>query len=250
MSILIFPDIHGRSFWQKPLDDVIRHRRHFDSIVFMGDYFDPYDSEGIDESEAIANWHRLFATVSDGVLGCQPVFLLGNHDAHYANPVFSAFAGGSRLSRRYFDTIKGIFTDNESLFRVAYDTMVGPKKVLFTHAGVNREWVESHGELLKPLSADTINALMNTQDGWFALSDVGRMRGGDRPTGGPLWADVTEHYDADGRPYTIDGYDYEVFAHSQRRNDPIINSHFAMLDVRRPFFLAADCTIHEYGDDV
>lgn len=250
MSILIFPDIHGRPFWQKPLDDVIRHRRHFDSIVFMGDYFDPYISEGIGESEAIANWHRLFATVSDGALGCQPVFLLGNHDAHYANPVFSAFAGGSRMSRRYFDAIKAIFVDNESLFRVAYDTMVGQKKVLFTHAGVNREWVERHSEQLMPLTAGSINALMKSRDGWFALSDVGRLRGGERPTGGPLWADVAEHYDADGQPYTIGGYDYEVFAHSQRKNDPIINSCFAMLDVHRPFVLADDCTVHEYGDDM
>ena len=40
MNILIIPDIHGRSFWEEAINDIAEHRRDFDTVVFLGDYFD------------------------------------------------------------------------------------------------------------------------------------------------------------------------------------------------------------------
>ena len=247
MNILIIPDIHGRSFWEEAINDVTEHRREFDEVVFLGDYFDPYPTEDISECQAISNWERLYDTLFGTYLMCAPVFLIGNHDAHYISKVFAAKATSSRKSERHLHTIEGIFEDRRRMFQVAFDTTIGGKKVLFTHAGINRGWAERHKDLIGTVSADSLNLLTKSDEGWLALSDVGEVRGGWAKTGGPMWADVSEHYDADGKPYAIDGYDFEIFAHT-RKNEPVINAFFAMLDAQRPFILADDCTIHEYSD--
>ena len=247
MSILIIPDIHGRSFWEEAINDIAEHRRDFDTVVFLGDYFDPYPAEGINECQAIINWERLYDIFFSSYLTCEPVFLIGNHDAHYLNKVFAGRASGSRKSERHLHTIEGIFEDRHRMFQIAFDTTIGGKKVLFTHAGINRGWVERHKDLLGTVSADSLNNLAKSDEGWLALADVGEERGGWAKTGGPMWADVSEHYDEDGKPYAIDGYDYEIFAHT-RMKEPVINDTFAMLDAQRPFILADDCTIHEYSD--
>ena len=247
MNILIIPDIHGRSFWEEAINDVAEHRRQFDTVVFLGDYFDPYPIEDIDDCQAIINWEHLYDTLFSGYLTCDPVFLIGNDDAHYISKVFAGKAGGSRKSEYHRHTIEGIFEDRHRMFQVAYEETVGGKKVLFTHAGINRGWAERHKDLIGTVSADSLNDLVKSDEGWLALSDVGQERGGWVETGGPMWADVSEHYDADGKPYAIDGYDYEIFGHT-RKDEPVINDAFAMLDARRPFILADDCTIHEYSD--
>ena len=76
MNILIIPDIHGRSFWEKAINDVAEHRREFDEIVFLGDYFDPYSTEHINECQAIMNWEHLYDTLFGTYLTCVPVFLI------------------------------------------------------------------------------------------------------------------------------------------------------------------------------
>lgn len=247
MNILIIPDIHGRSFWEEAINDIAEHRRDFDTVVFLGDYFDPYPAEGINECQAIINWEHLYDIFFGSYLTCEPVFLIGNHDAHYLNEIFAGRASSSRKSERHLHTIEGIFEDRHRMFQIAFDTTIGGKKVLFTHAGINRGWVERHKDLLGTVSADSLNNLAKSDEGWLALADVGEERGGWAKTGGPLWADVNEHYDEDGKPYAIDGYDYEIFAHT-RKKEPVINDSFAMLDAQRPFILADDCTIHEYSD--
>lgn len=89
MNILIIPDIHGRSFWEEAINDVAEHRRDFDTLVFLGDYFDPYPTEDIDECQAIINWEHLYDTLFGNYLTCDPIFLIGNHDAHYLNKIFA-----------------------------------------------------------------------------------------------------------------------------------------------------------------
>ena len=39
---LIIPDIHGRDFWKDAIDKVDISK---DTVVFLGDYLDPYDQE-------------------------------------------------------------------------------------------------------------------------------------------------------------------------------------------------------------
>ena len=51
-NILVIPDLHGRTFWKEP----IAHKEDFDHIVFLGDYFDPYHWESINQQDAIENF--------------------------------------------------------------------------------------------------------------------------------------------------------------------------------------------------
>lgn len=47
--ILVVPDVHGRTFWKKPVNKYIDQ---VDRIVFLGDYLDPYRDEG-EEHEVV-----------------------------------------------------------------------------------------------------------------------------------------------------------------------------------------------------
>ena len=40
---IIIPDIHGRDFWRW----VVAHRKEEETVVFLGDYLDPYEDEWI-----------------------------------------------------------------------------------------------------------------------------------------------------------------------------------------------------------
>ena len=44
---IIIPDVHGRTFWR----DAVRDREN-ENIIFLGDYLDPYPSEGITPEKA------------------------------------------------------------------------------------------------------------------------------------------------------------------------------------------------------
>lgn len=68
--ILIFPDIHGRTFWQS-VDP-----KNYDLIIFLGDYVDPYPQEGITPEMALENLNNL---VKFKELHPNTVFLTGNH---------------------------------------------------------------------------------------------------------------------------------------------------------------------------
>ena len=46
--ILVIPDVHGRSFWKKAVEET-----PCEKIVFLGDYMDPYAREGIRDEDAL-----------------------------------------------------------------------------------------------------------------------------------------------------------------------------------------------------
>ena len=240
--ILIIPDIHGRDFWKIPFNDIVEKRASFDEIIFLGDYFDPYVYENIDEVESIFNWHNMRKLLRK-VSWSAPVkftYLIGNHDFKYMNDDFMKNAGGDKTMKRTLNEVKGIFKDNILQFKLAYETVVNNKKILFTHAGVNKEWYERHKDLIGELNATNLNKLQFSKEGVEVLCEVGYSRGGDSPTGSILWADVTDNTDK------IEPFDYQIFSHSQQERYPIISPNFAMLDCRRPFVLDDEGNIKEY----
>ena len=100
IKYLIIPDIHGRTFWRKPMEKFYDKVEH---IIFLGDYFDPYPSEKITESDAIDNWHNIMSFIADNELWGRTTMLIGNHDAHYVSSIFAKFGGSSRKSKEYVD---------------------------------------------------------------------------------------------------------------------------------------------------
>lgn len=74
-NILVLPDIHGRTFWKEPL----KYKDKFDHIIFLGDYFDPYPSEGITPEEAVNNFKEILKIFTEDEIYGKVEFLLGNH---------------------------------------------------------------------------------------------------------------------------------------------------------------------------
>lgn len=58
---IMFPDLHGRDFWKKALANSCEWTAN--RLIFLGDYFDPYPSEGIAPTDAIRNWWELQLTL-------------------------------------------------------------------------------------------------------------------------------------------------------------------------------------------
>ena len=148
--MIIIPDVHGRSFWRKAINDYLGK----EPIIFLGDYLDPYPYEGITPAEAFKVFHEIIDIKKTSLEAV--TLLLGNHDLHYLN---AAMEGG-RLDYSRKDLIINVITENSSLFRIAASATIGNKIYLFTHAGVKEGWLQKHKEELgNPTSAEIVNRL-------------------------------------------------------------------------------------------
>ena len=125
MKILVLPDTHGRQFWRKPCENV----EQYDRVIFLGDYLDPYDFEGISVEDAIDNFKDILLMAKDND---KVVMLLGNHDMPYYNKMYYGFNSyHHRHSNMHHKEICKIFKEYEDLFKVSHVE----DDVLFTHAG-------------------------------------------------------------------------------------------------------------------
>jgi len=77
MKILAIGDIHGRDFWKSP---VKRYLKKVDKVVFLGDYFDPYEDEGVDYTfkGTMDNFNEIVQLKRDNP--DKVILLLGNHN--------------------------------------------------------------------------------------------------------------------------------------------------------------------------
>lgn len=128
MKILILGDIHGRRIWREAVGDPAQ----WDEIVFMGDYFDPYDS--ISPEDLIANFEdiKLFKKQYD----TKVTLLLGNHDLHYLE-----YTGTwSRFDRRVKDYVKENILNLIKQKQIHLCRYFDREKILFTHAGLSKMW--------------------------------------------------------------------------------------------------------------
>lgn len=219
MKIVIIPDVHGRTFWKKIQNNI----DDFDQIIFLGDYVDPYQYEGISVADAIENLKEIIQFKKDNPTKVH--LLLGNHDGQYMGWSHTQ----SRLSAVMKPVIKDLFMINFHLFHLAYKV----NNLLFTHAGVSEKWLEQNEYTdTAETICDKLNHLLNQ---WYhtdldepyvpsrysefgfdsnpSFADIGRSRGGFAPSGGPTWADITDM--VHGPAY--DGELIQIFGHSQLR---------------------------------
>ena len=72
--LLLLPDIHGRPFWKKAVEENLDK---VDKVIFLGDYLDSYPYENITRKDAIRN----FQEILDFKRGSPEkiILLLGNH---------------------------------------------------------------------------------------------------------------------------------------------------------------------------
>ena len=225
-EILIIPDVHGRTFWKEAVA-----ARDYDSIVFLGDYVDPYPQEGINTEMA---YNGLYDILDLKRADPERVVLLwGNHDLHYFSDYFRQYAMGSRFDAEYADTFHYLFETYQDYFQLAFEATIGSKRYLLTHAGVVPVWYEECKDLIGELTAENLNTLLGSYHGMRSLMHVGAVRNGVWPVGSPVWADVYELMASE----PLDGI-YQIFGHTrQRPGHPQITDHWACIDCMGPFIL-------------
>lgn len=241
--MVIIPDIHGREFWQ----DVVKGREE-EEIIFLGDYLDPYRyeeqfSKKTDEEihkGVIDNFKKIIEFKKSHPKNV--ILLLGNHDLHY-----TCIDKAGRYDYLNAGEISNLFTNNWGLFQMAYEKTIGRKRFIFSHAGISKDWLTSHGLTLKGWTekniVDWVNNAYLTKNGRFfaSLNDVSNYRGGYNWFGSMVWADFQEYI---GEEDGLIG-DYQVFGHTQLKDNPFVWSKFADLDCRRAFILNEDGKITE-----
>ena len=149
--LLIIPDIHGRLFW------ISATRKYPDlPVIILGDYLDPYTHyEGILPSEALANFKEILDFKKANTE--RVTLLLGNHDIHY----FDKDMNSSRKDKERYEEIHQIFIENLSLFKLAMTIKTAGKDFLFTHAGVDIDWLRYRMPEVNPNDVHNIVKSLN-----------------------------------------------------------------------------------------
>ena len=222
-EILIIPDVHGRSFWKEAVDS-----KDYEKIIFLGDYTDPYEMEGITDDMAVDNFKSIIDYKQQNP--DKVVLLLGNHDLHYYSEYYYELAGGVRYDPVSAVALQRLFTKYHSFFQLAWETDWGSKHYLFSHAGITQSWLKQNMELIRKPDARHLNRLLHSNEGLESLAQVGEMRWGDYPSGSMVWADVVEMLESNPLPDT-----YQIVGHTMQFDGPIITDNLACLDCRAGF---------------
>ena len=223
-KLLIIPDVHGRDFWREA---VTRHEQM--ETLFLGDYLDPYPGEGVTEPQA---WQELQDIIRFKEEHPERVTLLwGNHDLHYLYPELL----GCRYDIEHAERNAHYFWDHQTLFKIAYETTAGGKRFLFSHAGVGLGWIRYNFPKLKEkdITAELLNDLVGYPDFMSALGDISTYRGGDKPFGSMIWADIIEHGVQGNQLEEV----IQVFGHTQLKEPFNFRDIFYCLDCRKAFIL-------------
>ena len=222
--MIIIPDVHGRVFWK----EVVKNSE--DKIIFLGDYVDPYPGENISLIGALDNLSEIIDYKKSNP--SKVILLLGNHDFMYMDSEHNKYS-----CRHDFENepkITKLLMNNRDLFQMNYSIEVKNKLYIFSHAGILKPWIEKYKNLFGefPGSLDKINELYKKWDPEFisSLLEISYYRGGWSDFGSMIWSDVREHL------VSCEENVYQIFGHTQLKDKPIIEKHFADLDCRRPFF--------------
>lgn len=208
-KIAVVPDIHGRTSWKELYADIIDDVEY---IVFLGDYVDSfYETDDIiyNNLKDIIN----FKEENDEKV----ILLLGNHDVQYIYNKF--FCSGYRTSMS--NSLNKIFNNNIHLFEYYFSF----QNLLFTHAGVTKEWLEWAN--LKDL-----NHFKNSADSLdiYKLCSVGKSSGGSKISG-PLWARpsdyIKDYIDKDISSRDPNGI-YQIVGHTETDSLKTYNDYVTM----------------------
>lgn len=262
---LLIPDVHGRSFWKEALEKYNKEDYPNLTIVFLGDYVDPYEIEGVSRQNAIDNFKEIIDVAkSDNRIH----LLIGNHDMHY----WYDAEYKSRVDSKNYNKIKDMFLQNFTLFNIAYEETINEKRYLYTHAGVSSFWLQHlqfvgkmslsmHGDKLTDeqkeycnflknftLSADNLNKLKLNFQGQANLWMASYARGGDNSCGSCLWEDWSEWQ---FKGMEIKGL-WQIFGHSRwskTNPDDIgidIRRHIACIDTASAWTITDKGTLSKF----
>lgn len=241
--MIIVPDLHGRKkLFEKA--KVEFEKSDSEKIIFLGDYLDPYPHENILPEEAVVLFKEVikFKKENHG----RVILLLGNHDLHYLLSR-QYYGSSSRFDYSVYQDVHQIYDKERDLFSIGYYIPVVDQHYIFTHAGILDRWCIDYVNLLDEEKdrnflevIDAMNDFLwkkNDKELGHAMDCVSFLRGGYESAGSLVWADVQEQPERNFHPEY-----YQIFGHTQLRENPIIESHFADLDCRKLFRLVEDET--------
>ena len=205
MTYNLIGDIHGRNSWRQLVrTDMIN--------IFLGDYLDPYDRDNLQADST--EYDNLQDIIRFKQQHPETILLLGNHDLHYLwDEHYSRY--NDEHAERYAQLIR----EHLHLFQAAY--AIGDR-VLVTHAGVTRPWLQlagiSHLQSASQL-AEAICRCMSDEESRHLFSVESTFLPDDScgisPTASPIWV----------RPHTLLDYGaltnhhgdtiYQVVGHTQ-----------------------------------
>jgi hypothetical protein len=260
---LILPDIHGRSFWKEAIQKFPINDYPNLNIVFLGDYLDPYEFEGITRKQAIENFKEILKVAKEDN---RIHLLIGNHDMHYW---FDA-QHKSRIDTnpKNFKIIKDLFLQNFTLFNIAYEETINNERYLYTHAGVTSYWLshlhfvgknclgrfkENRHEFCNMLmnmtpTADELNKMKLDFQGQSLLWAASWIRGGDDNCGSCLWADYEEWTFEDSNIGFWQIFGHTLCAYGFDEGCVDKEKKIAMLDSRQAWVLTNDNEILKLKD--
>lgn len=200
---LVLSDIHLR---HKQVDTILSWEK-YDKLILLGDFFDA-KPDTVGQNREAAIW------LKEKLEDKRTVALVGNHCSSYRWPGNQyAYASGFtwEKSRAINDVLSAADWDKLRPCHVE-------QGILFTHAGVDKSWVEwmrEDDELMEPTATNIaakidylwphICALFQTGH-YHSLLGVGFERGGWQHTGGITWNDVSCHRPIKGAK--------QIFGHS------------------------------------
>jgi len=237
--MIVLPDIHGRDFWK---DAVKGHENEL--IIFLGDYTDPYNYEGITKEKCLESIKEVIAFKKEHPDNV--ILLLGNHDLSYI------YDRAPQVRYDYLNAgeINKLFINNIELFQITYTKEINGKRYLFSHSGLMPEWYRWHerNEEIAPieleLMPEKINEMFKNDREHICkwLSDVSPERGGSYSRcsglGSCIWGGISELYSYLKNPsYENFTNTLQIVGHTQLRDTPVNERNFVCLDVRRGFIL-------------
>lgn len=239
-ELMIIPDVHGRTFWKEKVYKLLNYDENT-HIVFLGDYVDPYQYEGIFPEDAIPILEEIIDLKKSNPN--RITLLLGNHDCGY---IWSDVCA-SRRDRKNYNEISNLFSKNLDLFDLAYSCELGGKKYLLTHAGVHKQWFDlvfgQNSEYYPKIDMFLNNWLHSDQENIEDCLGIYSYFRGYTPDnyGSCIWADVREWSDElYNASLNEDLGWYQIFGHTQLELDPIIKKDFACIDTRRYYILTEE----------
>ena len=237
MKILVIPDIHGRTFWKKPCEDMSQ----WDKIIFLGDYVDPYPYEAKQE-DVIPNLQEIISLKE--IYKDKVILLWGNHDLFYwCDPYRKHLEYWSRHDYKRHDEIEKLFLQHNDLFQFAWDY----DKYLFTHAGVTNGFAKLIVEEYDNVTATAINDFYSKPENQMLLAMCSYYRGGYDNFGSIVWADVHEHYKE--TPTKEMKQFFQIFGHTYS-SVRLIMDYWAMLDTGGSWIYIEDLVMKDSNGNI
>lgn len=134
-KIAVIGDVHCRTDWQK-----IKNLLDYDRIIFMGDYFDPYEYN-ISYDERLDNFEKILQLKKENPH--KVILLFGNHDLHYLPEIRQKYgrydnhmAVHYKIGERFEEMLKA------GTLQIAY-TEPGTD-LFFIHSTLSAKWYNLH----------------------------------------------------------------------------------------------------------